>query len=156
MSLTARDLMSSQVIWVSPDDSVNEVLTAMQQHDAGYVVAGENGILQGLVSKSNVLGALSPYLRPVFAKWRRPADDATMDIKVQWIMSRPVRTVCPEASLSVIVDQMRQFGGRCLPVVAADGSVQGLITVFDILRVLTPDLDASLAGHTPQAPCLMV
>ncbi len=156
MSLTAHELMSSLVVWVSPEDSVNEALAAMQQHDVGYVMVGEKGILQGLVSKSNVLGALSPYLRPVFAKWRRPADDATMDIKVQWIMSRPVRTVCPEAPLCVVVDQMRQFGGRCLPVAAAGGCVQGLITVFDILRVLTPDLDASLAGHTPQAPCLMV
>jgi len=156
MSLTARDLMSSKVVWVSPTASVNEVLTAMQQHDIGYVVAGENGVLEGLVSKSNVLGALSPYLRPVFAKWRRPADDATMNIKVQWIMSRPVRTVRPEASLAVLVEQMRQFGGRCLPVVTADGSVEGLVTVFDILRVLTPDLDTCLVGHTPQAPCLMV
>jgi CBS domain-containing protein len=156
MSLTARDLMGSKVVWVSPSASVHEVLTAMQQHDVGYVVAGENGILEGLVSKSNVLGALSPYLRPVFAKWRRPADDATMNIKVQWIMSRPVRTVRPEASLAVIVEQMRQFGGRCLPVVAADGSVEGLVTVFDILRVLTPDLDTCLVGQTPQAPCLMV
>ena len=156
MSLTALQVMGSKAVWVSPNDSVNEVLTTMQQNDVGYVLVGQEGKIHGLVSKSNVLGAMSPYLRPVFSKWRRPADDATLDIKVQWIMSRPVRTVQPQASLVVVVEQMRQFGGRCLPVVAGDGSVLGIVTVFDILRVLTPNLETNLVGTTPQAPCLMV
>ena len=35
-------------------------LERMQQHDAGYVVVGHNGVLEGLVSKSNVLGGDQP------------------------------------------------------------------------------------------------
>ncbi|MFC1764947.1 CBS domain-containing protein [Planctomycetota bacterium] len=154
--LTAGDIMSGDVVWVTPDNSVNDVLNTMQQHDIGYVMVGTERQLDGIVSKSNVLGALSPYLRPVFAKWRRPADDATLDIKVQWVMSRPVRTVRPSASLAVVVEQMRQFGGRCLPVADEAGRVKGLVTVFDILRVLSGDRSDTLQGKTPQAPCLMV
>ena len=50
---------------------------------------GADGVLEGLVSKSDLAGAASPYLRPEFAKWRWPLDDATLQIKVKWIMSRP-------------------------------------------------------------------
>lgn len=56
---------------------------------------GADGVLEGLVSKSDLAGALSSYLRSEFAKLRWPLDDATLQIKVKWIMSRPIRTIKP-------------------------------------------------------------
>ena len=94
-------------------------------------------------SKSNITGAISPYLRPVFAKWRRPLDDATLNIKVKWMMSRPVRTIKPETPLAVIIENMIQFGYRCLPIVNNEGKVEGLVTAFDILKTLHKDLNIS-------------
>jgi len=125
----------------------------MQRHDTGYMVIGRDGVLEGIVSKSDLTGALSPYLRPIFAKWRRPSDEATLQIKLKWIMSRPVRTIKPQTSLAAVIENMRQFGGRCLPVVDRQGNVQGLVTVFDILKVLsTPEI--SSVGKTLMAPPL--
>ena len=155
LSLTksAEEIMQKEVIWGSPDDSVQQALTKMQRHDTGYMVIGRDGVLEGIVSKSDLTGALSPYLRPIFAKWRRPSDEATLQIKLKWIMSRPVRTIKPQTSLAAVIEYMRQFGGRCLPVVDRQGSVQGLVTVFDILKVLsTPEI--SSIGKTLMAPPL--
>ena len=103
---------------------------------------------------TDITGAISCYLRPIFAKWRRPLDDATLQIKVKWMMSRPVHTIRPETPLAVIIENMLQFGDRCLPVVNKEGKVEGLVTVFDILKVLNKDLNISSAGETLQAPPL--
>jgi len=117
---------------------------------------GVDGVLEGIVSKSNILGAISPYLRPVFSKWHTPADDATLNIKIQWVMSRPVRTVGPDATLGVAIQSMQQFGGRCLPVVDTRGAVLGVLTVFDVFRVFSLNDQFGSSGRTPQAPCLMI
>ncbi|MBA7703391.1 hypothetical protein ES703_112176 [subsurface metagenome] len=147
--------MQKEVVWAGPDDSVQQTLTKMQQHDVGYMVVGRDGVMEGIISKSDLTGAISPYLRPVFAKWRRPLDDATLQIKIKWIMSRPVRTVKPDTSLAAIMENMRQFGWHCLAVVDQEGKVQGLVTAFDIFQaLLSSNPDISSVGKTPQAPPL--
>lgn len=157
LSQRASDIMEKDVVWAGPEETVQDVIAKMQQHNVGYVLIGVNGVLEGLVSNSNILGAVSLYLRPMFAKWRRPQDDATLGVKVKWIMSRPVRTVRPDATLAGMIESMRRCGGRCLPVVDAKGAVQGMVTVFDILlRILESDKSMSWQGRPPQTPPLMI
>lgn len=157
MSLRACEIMEKDVVWAGPEETVQDVIAKMQQHNVGYILIGANGALEGLVSNSNILGAVSLYLRPMFAKWRRPQDDATLGVKIKWIMSRPVRTVRPDATVAGMIESMRRCGGRCLPVVDAKGAVQGIVTVFDILlRILESDKSISWQGRPPQAPPLML
>jgi CBS domain-containing membrane protein len=157
LDMPASAIMEKEVVWAGPEDTVQDVIAKMQQHNVGYVLVGVNGVLEGLVSGSNITSAVSLYLRPMFAKWRRPQDDATLGVKVKWIMSRPVRTVRPDATLAAMIEGMRRCGGRCLPVVDAKGAVQGIVTVFDILlRILESDKRMSWAGKPPQAPALLL
>jgi CBS domain-containing protein len=153
---TAAEIMDKKVTWATPENTVQEVLALMQQHNCGYVLIGTNGVIEGLVSRSDVLGAVSLYLRPVFAKWRRPEDDATLGVKVKWIMSRPVRTVRTDTMLVAMIECMRHFGGRCLPIVDEQGAVKGIVTVFDILLYIA-DFDNSFSwkGGAPAAPALI-
>jgi CBS domain-containing protein len=153
----AQQIMQRDIVWASPEDTVQVVLAKMQQGNTGYVLIGQNGTLEGLVSNSSILGAVSLYLRPVFAKWRRPEDDATLGVKVKWIMSRPVRTIRPDTTLGTMIESMRRYGGRCLPVVDEKGTVQGLVTTFDILlHLLQADGNISWKGKPPQAPALLL
>jgi len=147
--------MQKDVAWAGPEESVQQALTKMQQHDSSYIIVGQDGALEGIVSKSDITGATSIYLRPIFAKWHGPGDDATLQIKLKWIMSRPVRTIRPEAPLATIIENMCRFGGRGLPVVDEQGKVQGLVTVFDIFRtLLNTSEDVSAVGKTAEAPAL--
>lgn len=151
----ARDIMQEQVVWASPDDTVQQALTKLQQHDIGYLAVGRQEVLEGIVSKADVAGVVSPYLRPMFAKWRRPSDDATLQIKLKWIMSRPVRTARPETPLATVLENMCRFGGRALPVVDERGKVQGLVTAFDIFQMLlNSGANVPTAGKAPQGPPL--
>ncbi|MDY0357167.1 MAG: CBS domain-containing protein [Sedimentisphaerales bacterium] len=157
LNLPARKIMTSEVIWCDPEATVQDVIELMQQHSTGYVLVGRDGVLEGLLSSSTIQGAISPYLRPVFAKWRRPEDDATLGIKVKWIMSRPVRTIKPDAALATVIESMCRYGGRCLPVVDSQSQVMGVITVFDVLlRVLEADQSLAWKGKPPQTIPVLV
>jgi CBS domain-containing protein len=150
--IRANDIMQNKVTWASPDDSLQQALAKMQQTDAGYIMIGQNGVLEGIVSHSDITRAMSPYLQPIFAKWRQPLDDATLKIRIKWIMSRPVRTIKPETSLAASMEYMSQFRGRCLPVTDEQGNVQGLVTAFDIIQaLLKSSSDTFAAGETAQA-----
>ncbi len=152
----ATDIMQKEVVWATPEENVQQALTKMQQRDSGYIMIGKDGVLEGIVSKSDISGATSIYLRPIFAKWYGPLDDATLQIKLKWIMSRPVRTIRPETPLATIIENICRFGGRGLPVVDEEGKVQGLVTVFDIFRTLLNTSDnVSTVGKTAEVPALV-
>ena len=136
LAVCAKDIMQINVIWGDPDDSVQKALATIQQRNADYMMIGRGKIPEGVVSKSDLTGALSPYLRPTFSKWRRPMDDATLQIKVKWVMSKPTCTVTPETPLPAMMEHICKAGRLCLPVVDQQGKVQGLVTVFDIFKVL--------------------
>lgn len=156
LEITAQDVMNHSIAWAGPEDSVEQVLSQMQGQNSSYVLIGENGNCQGIVSRSNIDGAISPFLKPIFAKWRRPLDDATLQIKVKWIMSAPVHAVPGEATLYSVMNTMCNFGGRCLPVLGADGKVVGIITVFDIFKALmNNDSEEIMIGATNQSSPLI-
>ena len=148
--------MRAEVAWAGPEDSIEHLTAVMQQNDTAYVMIGENQTLQGIISKSDVRGALSPYLQSMFAKWRNPMDIATLQIKAKWAMSQPVRTVRPDATLAAIMSAMTEHGGRCMPVVDQQGKVCGLVTAFDVFHaMLSCRPDISTQGQTPQTPPLV-
>jgi CBS domain-containing protein len=136
LAVCAKDIMQKDVVWGNPDDSVQQALAKIQQHGADYIMIGQEQVPEGIISKSDLAGALSPYLKNIFAKWRRPMDDATLRIKIKWIMSKPTCTISPDTSLAAIMENMCQADKKCLPVVDEQGKVQGLVTVFDIFKVL--------------------
>ena len=147
--------MDTDVTWGAPDESVQQAIEKMQHFDTGYLLVGNEGVLEGIVSRSDITGAVSPYLRSVFSKWRRPLDDATLNIKIKWVMRRPVHTVKPETTIAKVMENMRQSGVRCFPVVNQDGKIEGIVTVFDIFKALDTNNDVTSMGKTMQVPLLL-
>jgi CBS domain-containing protein len=149
--LSARDVMQTEVVSATEEETVEELINKMQRHDSGYILIGKNGKLVGIISKSDIRGALSPYLQTMFVKWRTPMDIATLQIKARWVMNRPVRTVRPDASIGAVMHAMMEYGGRCMPVVDEKGQVHGVVTVFDIFHaLLNLGSQATFAGRTAE------
>jgi len=154
--LCTKNIMQKELVWGSPDDSVRQTFAKMQQHGTGYVMVGRNGVLEGIVSRADLTGSISPYLRPVFAKWRRPLDDATLQIRIKWIMSKPVHVISPQMPLGAIMRNMCRFRVRALPVADQQGKVLGLVTEANIFKAIlksksVPVISASEKGHQVQS-----
>ena len=136
LDLCAEDIMQKDVVWANPDDTIQRTLIEMQKYTTDYVLVGDGSTLTGMVSRADLSASISPYLRPAFAKCRRPLDDATLQIKLSLIMSRPVHTIGPQMSLEAVIRNMCRCRSRCLPVVDQQGKVLGLVTEVNIFKSL--------------------
>jgi CBS domain-containing protein len=144
--------MNPAVLWVDPEDTVEDVLRQMQQHNVGYVLAGRDAQIEGIISRSDIAAAISPYTRSAFAHWRRPIDDATLQIRIKWFMSRPVHTIRPETSLINVMETMMRHAVRGLPVVDANGRTVGFVTVYDVFAAMLTGAGVTVTGRPLQSP----
>jgi len=141
--LTAKDIMQTDFPWATTEDTVQQLLNKMQQFDIEYVLIGQNHVPTGIVSKTDLNSAISPYLRDIFSKWKRPLDDASLKIKCKWIMTSPIHTITPHFTLNKLLTHMSQYRLKCLPVVDIQGNALGLVTAFNIF-------EAILKQNTPE------
>ena len=155
ISLSAKDIMETSVTWCSSEESVQQAIEKMRQDETGYLLVGNEGVLEGIVSRSDITGAMSPYLRAIFSKWRRPLDNATLNIKIKWIMNRPVYTIKTDTNITKVMENMMQHGVRCFPVIDSNSKIQGIVTVFDIFKALNTNSDVTTFGKTNQVPLLI-
>jgi CBS domain-containing protein len=131
-----KDIMCSAIVWVDADSTVGSVFEKMESSGASYALAGSEGHASGVISRCDLAGSISPYLKPTFSRWRRPQDDATLDIKVKWVMGKPVRMVQMGTPVNVAAAQMLQWRIGCLPVADDSGKIQGILTRDEILKML--------------------
>jgi CBS domain-containing protein len=147
-----RAMVDTEAVWIDPDDSIQKAILLMQQYNTSYLLAGKNGQLDGVLSRSDIAAAISPYTKSIFANYRRPLDDATFQIRVKWFISRPVRAVTPETPVWAAIDIMCKYAVRSLVILDAQQKVAGLITTFDILKKLISTDGSALTGTVRQTP----
>ena len=93
-----------------------------------------NDRTEGIVSRADLTGPVSEYLRPLIAKWQRSGSDATYNLAVKWIMSRQVNTIDAGASCTAIMKKMRDLN-MCPLLVIEDGQPIGLVTPFNVFKI---------------------
>ena len=117
---TVKDLMTTDVIFVDPDDSVEKVMSLLLKHRvSGLPVADSAGRLLGLISEFDLLELV----------W----DPTTSQDKVYQYMSRQVHSVSEDADLDALAESFRILAIRRMPVVRDDRLV-GIISRHDLLR----------------------
>ncbi len=129
--MRASDVMQTGVFTVSPELSLREFERLLTQEDIGgapVVDAGERVI--GVASKTDIVRALGDQREVLLAE---VLDSA---LTVADIMTERVVTASPHDDVRKVAQQM--LDGQLHRVVVADEErVLGLITTFDLLRLLT-------------------
>jgi CBS domain-containing protein len=113
----------------------------MQQKNTPYLLVKSEASehIEGIISRSDITSGMSPYLNPTFKNFKRPLDQATLKIRVKWIMTSPVETININQPISAAIRKMLTCGIRCLPVIDNENKTCGMINVFDILNALNPE-----------------
>jgi len=62
--VVAADIMQKELVWASPDETIEQALAKLQEQKCDYVMVGVDGMLEGIVSETDLKEAISPYLRP--------------------------------------------------------------------------------------------
>ncbi|MCC6047937.1 MAG: CBS domain-containing protein [Thermodesulfobacterium sp.] len=116
--MKVRNWMITDLITVSPKDTVESAIQIMQQHSIRHLPVVEDNKLVGLVTESS----LRPYLSP--EKLRLPLREV--------MIINPI-TIDPEASIDEAARLIYKYKIGGLPVVS-QGKLVGIITITDILE----------------------
>jgi CBS domain-containing protein len=116
----ARGVMTEGVLTVGPDDTVEEALRTMIDHDVGAVVVALDGAPLGIFTERDVT--------------RRVLEGGELlQRPVSEVMSSPAVTAEPDVEVVEIFQMMTGRRIRRLPIVQ-DGKLVGIVTERDLLR----------------------
>ncbi len=125
--MMVRDVMSSPVITIDEDETANKAAANMDMHDLGAV------IVQNKAGKSIGIITERDLVIRVIAKNLKPDT-----VKAKEIMTTPLVTIDPEATISDAARRMNRLDIRRLGVIYK-GNLVGIISSKDILGVM-PEL----------------
>jgi CBS domain-containing protein len=118
-----EEFMTKGVLTIDEEKTVFEAAELMTQKEVGDVVVMQGEIPRGIVTERD-------FVRRVVAK-RRP-----LETKISDVMTKPLITIGPDASLKEAARKMVNNGIRRLPVVKSH-KVVGIIVVSDFARHLS-------------------
>lgn len=144
--MKAQDIMTRDVITVSPDKSIKDIAALMvEKHISGIPVVGTDGAIIGMVSQSDLLHRAEVGTQRKHKWWFRLFADSnalanefvkTHGHKAHDIMTRYVVSVREDAELRDVADILDKHRIKRVPVVK-DGRLVGLITRGDLVRALS-------------------
>jgi len=130
-----RDICSRVVVVAEPHTDLREAARMMRDHHVGalIVVAKRDGTTKpiGIVTDRDLVVAV------VAAAGVRPES-----LTVRDVMSSDLVLAQETDGVFEAVERMQDSGTRRLPVVTADGTLLGILTLDDVLRMLAGELTA--------------
>ncbi|QSG15364.1 CBS domain-containing protein [Halapricum desulfuricans] len=157
--VTAREIMTSPVETVTPDDDVSDVLTRLAKADFSGFPVVEDGAVVGIVTETDLVDLFQPSNRRLWIPVGFPpfVETLTYSVDLSWsdldvgvdlvknagkpirdVMITDVVTVSPEDSVESVIDHLADPDRDInrLPVVEDDQLV-GIISREDVLRTLS-------------------
>jgi len=157
--VTAREIMTSPVETVTPDDDVSDVLTRLAKADFSGFPVVEDGAVVGIVTETDLVDIFQPSNRRLWIPVGFPpfVETLTYSVDLSWsdldvgvdlvknagkpisdVMITDVVTVSPEDTVESVIDHLADPDRDInrLPVVEDDQLV-GIISREDVLRTLS-------------------
>ena len=144
-TLTVGDVMTREVVTVSPESSIHDAALLMVEHRvSGLPVVSHDRRLLGVISDGDLIVrqrrvAATPWWRQFFADGERLAREyrRAVGTTVAEVMS-PAVSINPAFLVETAAAILLNRGFRRLPVVR-DGKVVGIVSRSDLLRALTAE-----------------
>jgi len=123
-----RNKPSHDVVTISPDASVRDLVAALAQHNVGALIVSVDGAsVDGIVSERDVVRRLHE-------------DEAVLDRPVHSIMTSEVRTCEADHELNQLMQLMTDHRIRHVPVVS-EGRLTGIISIGDVVKSRIGELE---------------
>jgi predicted transcriptional regulator len=123
------DVMTREVVSLSPRHNFDDAVNLISNHHFRHFVVVDNGQIVGIVSDRDVLRGLA-------------RTDNWQEKQVSEFMTIDPTTVKPDTSLSDAITKMLDKKINCLPVIADDGTVCGILTSTDLLKAYQKELES--------------
>lgn len=131
--MKVRDFLSPQVVTAEPGASLREAAMLMRERHVGALLVVEQKA--GITRPVGILTDRDIVVAVIAVPGARPEA-----IRVADAMSQPVATATEDDGIFEVVEIMQSRAVRRLPVVGADGALRGVVSMDDVLRVLSAEL----------------
>lgn len=136
---TVADVMTTKVIAVTPTAGFKEIAAAMERWKvtALPVIEGEGRVV-GVVSEADLMPKeeFHEHRPGLIEQMRRLGDTAKAgSTRAEDLMTTPAVTIRPDATLPRAARLMADRRIKRLPVVDADGTLKGIVSRADLLKV---------------------
>lgn len=119
----------SDVVTISPDKSVRDLLTLLTEHKVGALVVSTNGqSISGIVSERDIVRAFAHH------------QDA-YSLPVSQIMTSEVFVAPPDAHVDELMHLMTARRVRHIPITDDSGTLQGIVSIGDIVKSRLGELE---------------
>jgi CBS domain-containing protein len=152
--MLVKDIMSKNVITISPEESVSDAIDKMAKNNISGLIVVEDEKVVGVISESDVLKIFKSEFPEL-----KLSSNITLSIlsliksgvkiiseikkvgklKVKDLMSKKVFSVKPEDTILQAARIMSKKDVRRLPVIDENGKLVGVISRTDILRALVKE-----------------
>lgn len=134
-----RDIMSTDLVAIAPDDTLAEALLQMRRHNVRRLLVTDETGLVGIVTDRDLrLAADSPFLDETPAEAFKKLEQH----RVEEIMTTSLTTIEPDAPIVEAAKLMRVAHVGGLPVVDENDRLVGIVTRTDLvdhlIRLLEP------------------
>jgi CBS domain-containing protein len=145
-----RDVMTKEVISVSPESSVDEVARLLIQNKIHAVPVIEEGKPIGIITETDFFtkGSVTVYLPQYIDLLKKdtafgkiPSDSkdkiqALLETKATDIMSYPCKTIRSEDDVADFFTLVQSEGIISVPVIGPSDEIEGIITLTDIINLI--------------------
>ncbi len=156
--LTARDIMTKDVVTIESEATVREAAALMLEHGAGALPVMKDGRLVGIVSHTDfTLHEANRLAGGGYLMLRRPLSPEHMEAVLAELADRPISEVM-EADVSTadedtpvwrIAQRMARERIHHIPIVK-DHEVIGIVAMQDFLKTMPAQVDAGVNEATRQ------
>lgn len=133
IDVKVKDIMITNVVTSTPDSTIGEILKQFCGYGFRRLPIVEKDKLVGYLTVKDIINYL--VQDKVVQSIKKNDIDAVFNTKVSTIMSSPVITVSPEASINQFAQILKNHNIGAAPVVE-DGNVVGIITERDIVKAM--------------------
>jgi CBS domain-containing protein len=130
---TVGQIMSTPVITVAPDDTMNKVQDIFRMNNIHHLPVVKEGKVVGIISKTDYYRLLHGFTLFKTEKSSEYNDAIMRSLLVSEVMTKQVATLEPEDTLEIAAGFFRENLFHALPVVSK-GKLVGIITTYDLIN----------------------
>jgi len=134
--MKVSSIMTEKVLKVRMDDSLETIRDILENVSFHHLLVVHDNKLVGIISDRDILRFLHQFLQADFID--RDTRTLLENKKAHQIMTHHPITVDKETNVETAVKIMLRNNISCLPVVSADGRIEGILTWRDILKGYIP------------------
>jgi CBS domain-containing protein len=146
MEMKVKDFMIKDVISVSPETTIKEVMkTIVDKKIGGLPIVNNEGILKGIITDGDILRAIKPIDRHIqdYFNLITYIQEQNMESRLSELAELPILriaktrgivTVSPEDDMKQVVVILAKHHFKKLPVVDKENKVVGVISRGDVIR----------------------